>query len=74
MTKFFTCPNKPFDFSTLREFEDANFKFDETKFFKRVKSIVRKGELLVTRDSSFSHSDLPCTTDMEKPGLVWERV
>ena len=43
----------------VKEFAD-NFKFDETEriFSKQVENIVRKKQLLITRNFSFSHSVL----------------
>ena len=66
------------DSSKLKEFADNNFNFDgnDRKFFERVENTVIKGEILGSSNFSFSHSVFKktYTADMEKPGLVLERV
>ena len=66
------------DSSKLKEFADNNFKFNENgrELPKRVENAVGKGE--IARYEQF----LPypqcfqktCTAEMQKEGLVWERV
>ena len=79
-----TYPIQPFpkrqilDFSKLKEFADNNFNFDENgrRFSKQIESTVGKGE--IARYEQFllfpQCFQKTCTADMQKPGLVWERV
>ena len=77
-------PHYPFpkqqilDSSKLKEFADNNFKSDEngTKFFKQVENTVGKGEIAhYEQFLLFPHCfQKICTADMQKPGLVLERV
>ena len=66
------------DYSKLKKVADDNFKIDENgrKFSKQVENTVGKGE--IARDEQFLLFPLcfqkTCTTDTQKPGLVWERV
>ena len=66
------------DSSKLQEFADDNFKFDENgrKFSKRVENTVGKGE--IARYEQFlifpQCFQKTCTADIQKPGLVWERI
>ena len=63
----------------MKEFADYNFKFDENgrKFSKWVgKTLWKKRE--IARYEQFllfpQCFQRTCTADMQKPGLVWERV
>ena len=67
-----------FRLSKLKQFADNNFKFDEDgrQFSKWVETTVRKGE--IARYEQFllfpQWFQITYTADMEKPGLVLERV
>ena len=64
-----------FILNKLKEFADANFKWDENgrKFYKWVENTVRKGE--IARYEQFLHFpqcfQKACTADTLQPGLVW---
>ena len=62
----------------MKEFADDNFKFGENgrKFSKQAENTVEKGEIaryeqLLLFPQCFQKT---CDADMQKPGLVWERV
>ena len=66
------------DSSKFKEFADDNFELEENggKLSKRIENAVGKGE--IARYEQFLLFPLcfqkTFTTDMQKPGLVWERV
>ena len=65
------------DSSKLREFADDNYKFDENggKFFKWIGNTVGKGEIACYEQFLlFPQCFLKTCTDMQKQGIVWDRV
>ena len=64
--------------TNFRLFADDNFKFDENgrKLSKRVENTMEKGE--IARDEQFLFFpqcfQKSSTTNIYKPGLIWERV
>ena len=65
------------DSSKLKEVADDNFKFDENgrKFSKQVENTVGKGEIACYEQFLLFPQcfQKTCSTDTQKPGLVWER-
>ena len=78
LLSFNPFPNNTLNSSKLKEFADDNFKFDENggEFSKRVENTVGKGEIahyeqFLLFPQCFQKT---CTADLQKPGLVWEKV